>query len=164
MADFTEEIQKQKVVRRPNKKNLSFSDFCDLKDTVAEGITGITGIALLSEVYKTELKLMKDGEKVATVKIEIGDEDGYDTLLARINDEIAEEAMGADAVFVEDTDKRNWTLRYTAKDGKDTISLTFNSDGGVVTSTVDNFVADSTKDKLEAWADTVAILSDGVNA
>ena len=117
MADFTEEIQNQKVVRKPNKKNLSVSDFADLKDIVAEGITGISGIALLSESYKTELKLMKDGEKVATVTIEIGDEDGYDTLLARINDEIAEEAMGADAVFVEDTDKRNWSLRYTAKDG-----------------------------------------------
>ena len=164
MADFTEEIQNQKVVRKPNKKNESFSDFCDLKDTIAEGITGITAIALLSESYKTELKLMKDGEKVATVKIEIGDEDGYDTLLARINDEIAEEAMGADAVFVEDTDKRNWTLRYSAKDGKDTISLSFNSNGGTITSTIDNFVADTTKAKIESWADTVAILSDGVSA
>lgn len=164
MADFTEAIQRQKADRSPTKQATSFSDFCDLKDTVAEGITGISNIELKTEIYKTTLNLVKNDEVVGKVSIEIGDEDGYDTLLARINQEIAEEAMGADADFVEDSKARNWQLKYTGKDGDDTFNIDFIVNGKVITAKIDNYINDSTYTKMETWADTVAILSDGVES
>lgn len=166
MADFTESIQRQKSIRSPVKQNLSFSDFCDIKDTIEDGGigSGITDIKLTSELYITELHMRKPDvpDKIlAKIRVETDDEDGYDTLLARINDEIAEEAFG-DAEVVDSITGRNWTLKYSAKDGDDAISLTIQTKGREITATLDNYLNDSTLTKVEAWADTVAILSDGV--
>ena len=166
MADFTESIQRQKSIRSPTKQNLSFSDFCDLKDTIEDGGigSGITDVKLTSELYITELNFRdkEETDKIyAKVRVETADEDGYDTLLARINDEIAEEAFG-DAEVVDSITGRNWTLKYSAKDGDDAITLTIQTKGRDISATLDNYLNDSTLAKVEAWADTVAILSDGV--
>ena len=167
MADFTESIQRQKSLRTPVKENLSFTDFCGLKDTIQNGGigTGITNIKLISELYITELHMRKPSvpDKIlAKIRVETDDEDGYDTLLARINDEIAEEAFGDSAEVVDSITGRNWTLKYSAKDGDDAISLTIQTKGREITATLDNYLNDSTLTKVEAWADTVAILSDGI--
>ena len=166
MADFTEAIQRQKSTRSPIKENLSFSDFCDLKDLIEDGGigAGITNVKLTSELYITELHMRKPSvpDKIlAKIRVETADEDGYDSLLARINDEIAEEAFG-DAECVDSIEGRNWTLKYSAKDGDDVITLTIQTKGRDITATLDNYLNDSTLAKVEAWADTVAILSDGV--
>lgn len=170
MADFTETIQRQRALRTPVKEAPYFSGFNDLKDTIAEGITGITDLQLKSESYKTVLEIQgvedssKEGKVFAKITIETDDEDGYDTLLAQINDEIAEEAFGSDVEVVNPRKYNNWQLKYTAKDGEDTFNFDVKVEGSTISATIDNYVNDSTQTKMESWADTIPELSDGVES
>ena len=135
----------------------SFSDFCDVKDEFLNDTTmGLTEKKLKSEKYITVINMTKEGEVMAKIRIETSDEDGYDTLLARINDEIAEEAFGANAVTAEDPDKRNWKLTFSGVPAS----------GDKFTLVVDDSYAQlsgyhetSTCTIVETWADTVTALS-----
>lgn len=171
MADFTEAIQRQKAERTPEKDAPYFSGFCDLKDTInGATIAGITDLQLKSENYKTVLVIQgtegssKEGKEFAKITIETEDGDGYDTLVARINDEIAEEAFGADVEILNPRKYNNWQLKYTAKDGDDTFNFDVIVNGAVITAKIDNYVNDSTQTKMETWADTIPELSDGVES
>ena len=135
----------------------SFSDFCDVKDEFLNDTTmGLTEKKLKSETYITVINMTKNGEVVAKIRIETYDEDGYDTLLARINDEIAEEAFGANAVTAEDPDKRNWKLNFsgTAASGDEFKLLVDES-----YAQLSGYHLPATLTAVETWADTVPVLS-----
>ena len=140
----------------------SFSDFCDVKDEFLNDTTmGLTEKKLKSETYITVINMTKDGEIVAKIRIETSDEDGYDTLLARINDEIAEEAFGANTVTAEDPDKRNWKLNFsgTAASGDEFKLLVDES-----YAQLSGYHETSTYTTVETWADTVTVLSNEPDA
>ena len=140
----------------------SFSDFCDVKDEFLNDTTmGLTEKKIKSEKYITVLNMIKNGKVVAKIRIETSDEDGYDTLLARINDEIAEEAFGADTVTAEDPDKRNWKLNFsgTAASG-DKFNLLVDESYAQLS----GYHETSTYNTVETWADTVTVLSNEPDA
>ena len=156
MVDFAAPIPTYST-KRLYEPISSFSDFCDVKDEFLNDTTmGLTEKTLKSENYITVINMTKNGEIMAKIRIETSDEDGYDTLLARINDEIAEEAFGANAVTAEDPDKRNWKLTFSG------VPAT----GDKFTLVVDDSYAQlsgyhetSTCTIVETWADTVTALS-----
>ena len=156
MDDFATPIPTYST-KRPYEPISSFSDFCDVKDDFLNDTTmGLTEKKLKSENYITVINMTKNGEVVAKIRIETSDEDGYDTLLARINDEFAEEAFGAHTVTAEDPDKRNWKLNFSGVPAS----------GDKFTLVVDDSYAQlsgyhetSTYNTVETWADTVTALS-----
>ena len=156
MVDFATPVPTYST-KRPYEPISSFSDFCDVKDEFLNDTTmGLTEKTLKSETYITVINMTKNGEVVAKIRVETSDEDGYDTLLARINDEIAEEAFGANAVAAEDPDKRNWKLNFsgTAATGDEFKLLVDES-----YAQLSGYHETSTLTTVETWADTIEVLS-----
>ena len=161
MVDFATPIPTYST-KRPYEPISSFSDFCDVKDEFLNDTTmGLTEKKLKSETYITVINMTKNGEVVAKIRVETSDEDGYDTLLARINDEIAEEAFGANAVAAEDPDKRNWKLNFsgTAATGDEFKLLVDDS-----YAQLSGYHETSTLTTVETWADTIEVLSNELEA
>ena len=161
MVDFATPVPTYST-KRPYEPISSFSDFCDVKDDFLNDTTmGLTEKTLKSETYITVINMTKDDEVVAKIRVETSDEDGYDTLLARINDEIAEEAFGANAVAAEDPDKRNWKLNFsgTAATGDEFKLLVDES-----YAQLSGYHETSTLTTVETWADTIEVLSNELEA
>ena len=161
MVDFAAPIPTYST-KRLYEPISSFSDFCDVKDEFLNDTTmGFTEKKLKSENYITVINMTKNGEIMAKIRIETSDEDGYDTLLARINDEIAEEAFGANAVAAEDPDKRNWKLNFSATAATgDEFKLLIDESYAQLS----GYHETSTLTTVETWADTVAVLSNEPDA
>ena len=156
MVDFAAPIPTYSA-KRLYEPISSFSDFCDVKDEFLNDTTmGLTEKKLKSETYITVINMTKNGEVMAKIRIETSDEDGYDTLLARINDEIAEEAFGANAVTAEDPDKRNWKLTFSGVPASgDKFNLVIDESYAQLS----GYHETSTCTTVETWADTIEVLS-----
>ena len=133
-------------------------DFLEVKETFLNDTTmNLSKKELKSEAYSGVIAFSKDGEVVATVRIDTKDEHGYMNLMASIGTDLfAEDAYGSGATAAENPDKRNWKLNFTGVPASgDEFKLLIDE----TYAQLSGYHLPATLTTVETWADTVAVLS-----
>lgn len=170
MADFTQEVKDNKAVRLISPASGNHSLFVNLIEAWTEQTAATYGIAdpALKEVsYKARINFTKAGIVVGYCEIGTPDEDAYVTLLSKIDDELAEEAFGANAAAVEDPSGRKWWMKLYGRvnNSEDDFYQEITYTGGETAATgaiscvLTGYKTEAARTAVEAWADAQTILN-----